>query len=67
MDPQQLTFKKYCGFDNHYDSKLIRKIRETIRDLGEGQSDWEATEKVHGSHFAVSVIRDGLDFTLRGV
>ena len=66
MDSQQLSFKKYCSFDNHYDSKLIHRIRETISILGEERSDWEATEKVHGSHFAVTAIRDGLDFTLRG-
>ncbi len=62
----QLNFKRYCSFDNHYDSKLIHKIRETISILGEKEGIWEATEKVHGSHFAVTAIRDGLDFTLRG-
>ena len=61
----QLSFKKYCSFDNHYDSKLIQKIRDTISILDEKECVWEATEKVHGSHFAVSVINDGLDFKLR--
>ncbi len=66
MDSEQLRFKKYCGFDNHYDSKLIHRIRETIRTFGEKDGVWEATEKVHGSHFAVTVSRDDLNFTSRG-
>jgi Rnl2 family RNA ligase len=63
-----LTFKRYCSFDNHYDSKLIHKIREFLTTFKEKEGIWEATEKVHGSHFAVSVTRNELSdvYTLRG-
>nr|QBK85972.1 MAG: RNA ligase 2 [Marseillevirus LCMAC101] len=69
--PDQLTFKRYCGFDNHYDQRLVERIRDTIKILGEENSIWEATEKIHGSHFAITAKRyiddedGGEGFTMR--
>jgi len=66
-----LVFKRYCSFDNHYDQRLVGKIRETIKACGEEDGIWDATEKVHGTHFAITAKRyshddDGEGFILRG-
>ena len=51
----QLIFKKYCSFNNHYDQKSLNKIRDALIFHKEEKGIWDATEKVHGSHFALTV------------
>ncbi len=49
------VFKKYSSFDNHYDTKLIARTRESLQFLNKNDVIWDVTEKVHGAHFCLTV------------
>ncbi len=58
VNVKNVKFHKYNSIENHYSKKMLTKIREVLHLSNSENVLWEATEKVHGAHLAITIMRD---------